>query len=71
MRSDNDNRVLLFIEQDRLYTSRYFTYLRTIFEIVSKTNCTRKSTKEKQRVGVVLLLAKVKVTLEIDKFTYS
>jgi hypothetical protein len=48
MGSDDNDRVLLLIEENRLHTSRHLAYLRTILQIVSETHCSRLPSEKEQ-----------------------
>jgi hypothetical protein len=46
VRSDDNDRVLLFIEENRLDTTWDLAHFRAVLKIVSEANCSRLSSKE-------------------------
>jgi hypothetical protein len=70
VRGDDNDRVLFFIEENRLDTTWDLAHLRAVLEIVSEANSSRLSSKEEKRVGVILLLA-IKSYIRISLLTLS
>jgi hypothetical protein len=48
VRSDDDDRVLLFIEKNRLDTSWDLAHLRAVLEVVSETHSSRLTSEEEK-----------------------